>query len=224
MKPSPSKKETDTGRKAVTMCKCEHGGNIPWNHNYAYNRWISNQIGSRRRILDVGCGNGPLALFLRNDDNYVLGIDPSERSVRRANEQNMYSNAAFISTTFEDFQPHGQSFDAVIFVASIHHMGMVEALEKAKSMLEENGILIIVGLAKPSNVFDWIVELSRIVPSRVVSAGKKNATSEELDVDVSYDFPTMDEVRRIVRQVLPGHKLRYGLHYRYLLSWENSRN
>ena len=198
----------------------EQGEKKPWNHNYAYNRWISNKIGSRKRILDVGCGNGTLALFLRNDDNYVLGIDPSERSVRRAYEQNMYSNAAFILTTFEDFQPNVQSFDAVIFVASIHHMSMVDALEKAKSMLEENGILIIVGLAKPSNFFDWVIELLRIVPSRVVSAVKQNATSEELDMDVSYDFPTMDEVRRIVRQVLPGHKLRYGLHYRYLLSWE----
>ena len=220
MKPTPSKKETDTVRKAMTACKCEHGGNILWNHNYAYNRWIAKKIGSRKRILDVGCGNGTLALFLRNDDNYVLGIDPSERSVRRANEQNMYSNAAFILTTFEDFQPNGQSFDAVIFVASIHPMSMVEALEKAKSMLEENGILIIVGLAKPSNFFDWVVELLRIVPSRVVSAVKQNATSEELDMEVSYDFPTMGEVRRIAGRVLPGHTLRYGLHYRYLLSWE----
>jgi 2-polyprenyl-3-methyl-5-hydroxy-6-metoxy-1,4-benzoquinol methylase len=198
----------------------EQGEKKPWNHNYAYNRWISNQIGSRKRILDIGCGNGTLALFLRNDDNYVLGIDPSERSVHRANEKNMHSNAAFAMTTFEDFQPNGQSFDAVIFVASIHHMNMVEALEKAKSLLEENGILIIVGLAKPSSFFDWIVELLRIVPSRVVSAVKQNATSEELDMEVSYDFPTMGEVRRIGRQVLPGHKLRYGLHYRYLLSWE----
>ena len=204
----------------MTACQCDHGGNIPWNHNYAYNRWISNKIGSRRKILDVGCGNGILSLFLRNDENYVLGIDPSERSVRRANEQNMYSNAAFILTTFEDFQPNAQSFDAVIFVASIHHMSMVEALEKAKSLLAENGLLLIVGLAKPSNFLDWVVELLRIVPSRFISAVKQNTTSEELDMEVSYDFPTMGEVRRIVRQVLPGHKMRYGLHYRYLLSWE----
>ena len=198
----------------------EQGGKKPWNHNYAYNRWISNKIGSRKRILDVGCGNGTLVLFLRNDDNYVIGIDPSERSVRRANEQNMYSNAAFVLTTLEDFQPHGQSFDAIVFVASIHHMNMFDAIKKAKSMLAENGLLIIVGLAKPSNFFDWVVELLRIVPSGILSAVKKNTTSEELGMEVSYDFPTMGEVRRICKECLPGYKLRYGLHYRYLLIWE----
>ena len=196
----------------------------PWNHNYVYSKWISNQIGSRRRILDVGCGNGTLALFLRNDDNYVLGIDSSERSVCKANDRNLYRNTVFITTTFEAFQPHGQSFDAVIFVASIHHMNMFETIKKVKSLLEEKGILIIVGLAKPSNFFDWIVELLRIVPSGIISAVKKNTTSEELDMEVSYDFPTMGEVRRICKQCLPGYKLRYGLHYRYLLTWENSRN
>ena len=56
MKQTPSKKETDNVRKALTACNREHSSKIPWNHNYAYRGWISNQIGSRRRILDVGCG------------------------------------------------------------------------------------------------------------------------------------------------------------------------
>ena len=98
---------------------------------------------------------------------------------------------------------------------------MAEAIQKAKLMLEENGILIIVGLAKPSNFFDWVIELSRIIPSGIMSAVKQNTSSEELAIDVSYAFPTMGEVRRIGRKFLPGCKLRHGLHYRYLLTWKN---
>jgi len=194
----------------------------PWNHNYAYNRWISKKVGKRKNILDVGCGNGTLSLFLRTEDNAVLGIDPSGLCIQKAVGQNTNSNAAFLQTTFEDFQANGQKFDAVIFVASIHHMNMADAVDKAKELLEKNGVLIIVGIAKPSGLLDWMVEAARVIPSRIISSVRQMSTSEELEMDVSYDFPTMNEVRQICGEKLCGYTLRYGLHYRYLLTWENS--
>lgn len=192
----------------------------PWNHNYAYNGWIAKKVGDRKRILDVGCGNGTLALFLRTENNYVLGIEPSASAIQKANEANICSNVEFVQTTFEGFEADGEKFDAIIFVASLHHMDMETALAKAKSMLEKGGILIVAGLAKPTSVIDWIVEAGRVIPSYIVSAIKKNVTSEELDIEVSYDLPTMGEVRRICGEYLRGHKIKYGLHYRYLLTWE----
>ena len=196
-------------------------GNVSWNHNYAYNRWVSKMIGKRNSILDVGCGDGTLALYLRTDDNDILGIDISDASIQKANQKNTYSNVSFVRTTFEDFQANNRHFDAIVFVASIHHMEMVNAIDKAKKLLAKQGVLIIVGLAKPSNLFDWIVELLRIVPSKIISLIKNNTTSEELNIDVSYDFPTMNEVREVCKEKLDGYSLRYGLHYRYLLTWEN---
>lgn len=192
----------------------------PWNHNYAYNSWIAKRVGNRKRILDVGCGNGTLALFLRTETNYVIGIDPSASAVPKANEANMYSNVDFVQTDFESFEAGGEKFDAIIFVASLHHMDMAAAVEKAKHLLEKDGILIIVGLAKPSSVIDWAVEAARVIPSRIVSTIKKNVTSEELNIEVSYDLPTMSEVRRLCNDCLRSHKIKYGLHYRYLLTWE----
>ncbi len=193
-----------------------------WNHNYAYNRWISEKIGKRIRILDVGCGDGTLAQYLRTTDNNILGIDISESAIQKANKKNSYSNVSFLQTTFEKFQESNGKFDAIVFVASIHHMDMASAIDKAKKLLAKNGVLIIVGLARPSSLSDWIVELGRIIPSKIISAIKKNTTSEELNIDVSYDFPTMNEVRQILNEKLCGYTLRYGLHYRYLLTWENN--
>ncbi len=194
----------------------------PWNHNYAYNCWVSKKVGKRKHILDVGCGDGTLALYLRTSDNEVLGIDISDSSIQKANKKNTYDNVDFIQTTFENFLAENKKFDAVVFVASIHHMDMADAVDKAKKLLKKNGVLLIVGLAKPSSLFDWIVELIRIIPSKIVSSIKKNTTSEELDIDVSYDFPTMNGVRQICKEKLCGYTLRYGLHYRYLLTWENN--
>ena len=193
-----------------------------WNHNYAYNRWVSKKIGKRNSILDVGCGDGTLALHLRTRDNKIVGLDISDSSIQKANKKNVYSNVSFIRTAFEGFQVNNGSFDAIVFVASIHHMDMANAIDKAKKLLAKNGILIIVGLAKPSGLFDWIVELGRIIPSKIVSYIKKNTTSEELDIDVSYNFPTMETVRQICKEKLCGYSLKFGLHYRYLLTWKKT--
>jgi len=196
--------------------------NTSWNHNYAYNRWVSKKVGKRNRILDVGCGDGPLATYLRTTDNEVLGIDISVSAIQKADKSNSYSNVSFLQTSFEDFQENNKKFDAIVFVASIHHMDMINAIDKAKKLLAKNGVLIIVGLAKPSNLSDRIVELARIIPSKIISVIKKNTTLEEMNIDVSYDFPTMKEVRQILNEKLYGYTLRYGLHYRYLLTWENN--
>ncbi|MDO5439888.1 MAG: hypothetical protein Q4F09_07695 [Erysipelotrichaceae bacterium] len=45
-------------------------------------------------------------------------------------------------------------------------------------------------------------------------------TSEELNIPVVYDYPGMRDIRNIVKKELPGARIRYGLHYRYLLEWE----
>lgn len=86
----------------------------PWNHNYAYYRWVSEKVGKRKHILDVGCGDGTLALHLRTTDNDILGIDQSASSIEKANRKNVYDNVTFTQTTFEDFRANDKRFDAVI--------------------------------------------------------------------------------------------------------------
>ena len=194
-----------------------------WNHNFAYSGRIARIVGGRRRILDVGCGDGTLALFLANARNRVTGIEPSAAAVKKAKTKNVRGSVEFIETSFESYDPQGVKFDAVIFSASLHHMNMESALAKAKGCLDEKGMLIILGLAKPSSVKDWAVEILRVVPSGIISAIRKNTSSEELDISVSYELPTMNDVRRICGEMLPKYRLSRLLHYRYLLTWEKDK-
>ena len=78
---------------------------------------------------------------------------------------------------------------------------------------------MIVGLAKPSNVTDYIIEGLRIIPSGIISNIKNMRSSESINIPVSYDLPDMNDVRKSADELLPGYTIRYGLFYRFLLKW-----
>ena len=190
-----------------------------WNHNTAYYGWIEKRLSGRRRILDVGCGDGSLAAFLNDGMRTIMGIDAEEDCIARARDAVDSPNVSFLCAKFEEYQSE-ELFDAVIFAASLHHMNMREALNKAKGILSPGGRLLIVGLAASSTVTDHLLELFRVLPAKVLSALHRIRTAEELGTPASYNFPPMNEVRRTAHALLPGAVIRYGLYYRYLLEWE----
>ena len=189
-----------------------------WNHNTAYYGWIDKHVSGCRRILDVGCGDGSLAACLDDGRREIVGIDAARSCIRQALSANGSAHAAFLCCAFQDYRPE-ESFDAVVFAASIHHMNMEKALKKAVSVLSPGGRILIVGLASPSTLPDHLLELLRVLPSGILSALHRIRTAEELGTPASYAFPPMDEIRRTAEALLPGAVIRYGLHYRYLLEW-----
>ncbi len=191
-----------------------------WNHNFAYNNWILKNVQDKKRILDVGCGDGRLIFELTNEHNLLTGIDLNKESIATAKNNNKYNNVSFIEGDFLSYN-FKEKYDAIIFVASIHHLNMKEALKKAKELLNQNGLIIIVGLSNPSTLFDWLLEIGRFIPSGIISKIKHVTDSEDLNLTVSYDIPKMSYIRKVCQKEIPNYKIKYGLHYRYLLTWEN---
>ncbi|MBE6117669.1 MAG: class I SAM-dependent methyltransferase [Erysipelotrichaceae bacterium] len=189
-----------------------------WNHNSAYYDWIKKKAASCKSILDIGCGDGSLLMYLDDGQKELVGLDIDSFCIRKACERNRSGHAEFILTSFDDYDPR-RSFDAVIFVASIHHMDMRAAIEKAKALLSPNGLLLIVGLASPSTFTDYIIEGLRVIPCKILSCVKGMHSSEDEQIPVSYNYPPLNEIRSILADELPHHNLRYGLYYRYLLEW-----
>lgn len=190
-----------------------------WNHNFAYHNWILNHTKGKNKILDVGCGDGTLEFRLVNDNNDITGLDIDADIISIAKKNNKNKNVRFINGNFLEYDFKKEKFDAIIFVASIHHMEMEKALIKAKKILNKNGIIMIVGLAKPSNIIDWVIEISRILPSKIISKLKHIKISEDLNINVKYEIPRIGTVRNICKKELKKYKIKYGLHYRYLLYW-----
>lgn len=194
--------------------------NMYWNHNSAYYPWVKKKTMNCRSILDVGCGDGSLVLYLNDGIKKIIGIDPDRRSIEKTRFANIVSNVEFSCCCFVDYNPNIR-FDAIVFVASIHHMDMTESLQKAKSLLSPSGKLLIVGIANPSTMADWIIEAARVIPSKVISTFHHIQSSEELGIKTDYSFPQMNDVRSIIRKELPGARIHYALHYRYLIEWSS---
>ena len=189
-----------------------------WNHNTAYYPWIRKQLANWRSILDVGCGIGTLAFYLNDGIKQIVGIDADENCIGRALSGKGQAKVDFYCCCFENYDPK-RLFDAIVFVASIHHMDMITALKKAKTILSPGGKLLIVGISKPSTLVDYSLAAVRVIPSAVISMLHHTTSSEELNIPVCNTYPSMSEIRKFAKAELPNARIRYGLHYRYLLDW-----
>jgi SAM-dependent methyltransferase len=81
-------------------------------------------------VLEVGCGNGQLALALSGAGYDVVAVDPEAPE-----------GPIFRRTTIEDFDDPGP-FDAIVAAFSLHHVEDLDAvLDKLRALLD--GVLIV---------------------------------------------------------------------------------
>ncbi|MGH3586722.1 MAG: class I SAM-dependent methyltransferase, partial [Pseudonocardia sp.] len=94
-----------------------------------------------REVLDVGCGTGTEARQFRAGGCTVLGVEPDARMAEFARSRGLPVEVA----TFEDWQPAGRSFDAVVAAQSWHWVDPVAGAVKAAQVLRPHGRLAVFG-------------------------------------------------------------------------------
>jgi ArsR family transcriptional regulator len=117
-----------------------------------------------RRIVDLGCGNGRLAILLAQAGNAVTGIDSSEEQIRLATENQQRSGAALSDGVPQGGVPQSGSlefrhapmestglpdaaFDVVILSQSLHHAAKPkEAIAESRRLLAAGGQILILDL------------------------------------------------------------------------------
>ncbi|MHB1432061.1 MAG: class I SAM-dependent methyltransferase [Streptosporangiaceae bacterium] len=88
-----------------------------------------------RDVLDVGCGTGISSRLFAAAGCRVLGVDPDPRMAELARQA---GTAAEVSR-FEDWEPSGRKFDAVIAAQAWHWVDPVAGVAKAAAVLRPNG-------------------------------------------------------------------------------------
>lgn len=159
----------------------------------SYYKFASRMIGSKKRILDIGCNEGIGTYLVGKQCGFAKGIDFDTEAIKAAR-----GNFTTGCTTFaeEDFlkMPASEKYDAIINFDVIEHIYPEHApafFQKISDQLEDEGLVII---GTPS-------EISQEYASAVTKKGHVNIYShtrlekEMRDFfDIVFLFPAHDEI------------------------------
>lgn len=116
---------------------------------------------SGKKVADLGCGEGALALLLSRFAKKVVAFDQSEKMLNlvseRAAEQNVLDQLELRVANLEDLDIAGESFDAVFLSQALHHTSKPDAvIQAAANGLKTGGQLIILDLVRHEH--EWTRE------------------------------------------------------------------
>lgn len=107
--------------------------------------WFASYLKPNKTLLDVGCGNGRLAGFLKNRQIDYLGIDNNEELIALARKRHPFAKFIVADQTSLPFP--NVSFDHVWNIAAFHHVPSkklrLQTLREIHRILKKNGILVL---------------------------------------------------------------------------------
>jgi SAM-dependent methyltransferase len=200
---------------------------MPFNHNDHYHPLLLRHLPpGPGRALDVGCGTGKFARRLAAAGLRVDGLDVSGvmvEAARRAGSPGPgkveYRHADISAGPLPEAH-----YDFISCIASLHHVPF-ETVKSLREALTPGGVLVILGLAKPSRPTDYALWLAaapmNVLARLVVALGERlnGGPEPRLRPPLKDEYPTLTEIRRESAVLLPGSTVRPLLFWRYLLTY-----
>jgi ubiquinone/menaquinone biosynthesis C-methylase UbiE len=123
-----------------------------WNHNNHYHNFLLKQLPSQcNRLLDLGCGTGEFSRLLAKRSDRVLAIDLSPNSIAIAKQKSQqYNNIDFLVADIFKWEFPVNKFDAIVSIATFHHVSLKELLPSLITITVFGEILLLLFL--PSHV------------------------------------------------------------------------
>jgi SAM-dependent methyltransferase len=200
---------------------------MPFNHNDHYHPLLLRHLPpGPGRALDVGCGTGKFARRLAAAGLRVDGLDVSGVMVEAARAAGSpgpgkveYRHADISAGPLPEAH-----YDFISCIASLHHVPF-ETVKSLREALTPGGVLVVLGLAKPSRPGDfarWLAAAPvNLLARLIVHFGERlnGGPEPRLRPPIKDEYPTLNEIRRQSAALLPGSAVRPLLFWRYLLTY-----
>lgn len=201
---------------------------MAWNHSIEYFPWVLREVAealgprtATASAIDVGTGDGDLAALLSSVvGGRVLGIDVEQEQVLRARES--HPEPSRLDYSVADLRARSavtEVFDAVVCVATIHHLDLAEALVRLRELTAPGGVVVIVGLGLASTPGEHL----RSAVATVVSGVKRRVRGwYDHGAPMQRAHQSYSDIARVVARELPGARFRRRLFWRYSVVWRPS--
>ncbi|WP_234797138.1 class I SAM-dependent methyltransferase [Mycobacteroides chelonae] len=192
-----------------------------WNHNtHYYDIVIGAAPLSARTALDVGTGDGLLAVRLAEKIPEVTGID-SDADVVNLAQSSTSANVSWIIGDALTFALPEAHYDLVAAVATVHHFpDLTAGLQRLAGLTAPGGALVVIGCARSSTLSDYTFDALGVLQHQVLSRARGFWRH---NAPVRTQFPhTHTEVKQIATTVLAGMTWRRLPLWRYAITWHKS--
>lgn len=204
-----------------------------WNHSSCYYKFILKHLPANPEIcLDIGCGKGALSFLLSEKSKKVVAVDLAEKMIEEASRLHPAGNIEYICADIFDINIGinigNESLDAIITVATAHHLPYEELLRFAAEKLRPGGRLIILDIYKAKTISDYALSCIAFVPNIIMNlihnGRPRKDDGHSKDVWKRHgehdEYMTIAEIRAQAAKNLTNAKVRRKLFFRYALTWE----
>jgi 2-polyprenyl-3-methyl-5-hydroxy-6-metoxy-1,4-benzoquinol methylase len=130
-------------------------------------------------LLEVGCGGGFSAEYLRGYYKKFIGVDYSDGLISYAKQQFRSQGVSFFTQNIKEFSP-SEPIDVIVMIGVLHHMDdMLAAMRLMCDMLRPGGQLII-NEPQPANPLISAARLVRKAIDKNYSSDQRELPVEEL--------------------------------------------
>ena len=109
------------------------------------------------------------------------------------------------------------SFDFISAVATLHHLPLLLALRRFRSLLKPGGVIAIVGLYRARTLADFAAAAVAMPISRIL---RHSRPFQEVNAALADPKESLSEIQNACDRALPGAVLRRRLLFRYSLVWK----